>query len=1085
MSYLTWLHLSDLCFGSSQLQEGSDGCYVRLLDDLSKYSIKNNLSVDFIVFTGDLVFSGQVIEYQTAAWFFDQLLKILHLPKNRLFIVPGDRDLEYEKINHCILPDLSTTDKINEFLGNREAKEIHFKKFSNYKNFVNQYFAHVLEFDFNDRYFWVRKFNLNGVEIGLMGLNNTWNVQNHHDTENIMLGKQQLDSALALMGKVDLCLAAFHHPLESITESDCVRKTLENNCHFILHGHYYQKQLPQTADSPLVVSAGAGEKENQYSGAYNFVQVDSGQQKAVFHFRRFSEAEKEWKPDNERCTTNKSINFLDLILGEPPPKILPLALSPPKTAIPPKNFTLPVHFAHSVTLEEYWVERLNEIRLLNAHYHEKETKVLGLIGASGTGKTALVRHWLERTSADGVFYWNFQYEPSVDAFLFAALKYLSSGGFRPENAPSCAARLAILMSYLKQGRFILVLDSLDELLEAEKERACFGKAGDYDFIDLLNRLAGEAHQSFILLTSRRQIKDLLVFEGQNYRRLILGGLTPAEADDLFRKYKIEGSAEAIDKIAFEYHYHPLSLKLIAAYLQKYYSGQIKYSYKFPPKKTDSENQIDSILAVYEDKLSPTKRVFMSIMACFNRSLEEEALFSVFCRPMDDFDNSVLVDLNLFNFQQMLRDLGKTGLIVLDQKEDTFIYSVHPLLRSYYYLDLPLSARNCIHQQIARYYERQVYRPPQTIADLTSAIEAFQHTIDANQYRRAFGIYLNKINMPNATGNRFLSQQLGAYELDLKLLSHFFPNRDIQQEALLGANEERSWLASAIGYRLMMLGHLTDAVNFLQRGIQMDTAVGNWKNASIDSQNLSCVYLLLGELVKAEETANDALLWAQYAEDKTQAAGILEFSAYPSFLQGKNKEAGELFEKANITKKARERAGEGGAAVLPGMYYAEYLYRNGRENLAEEITLTNLEICQAKKWTNNMVRCFRLLAGFSLGRQEYQQTENYLQDGLHIARQLGLHEELANITLGFGRLLLARNKFPEAKTTLGNALKISRRCGYKLIEINTHNTLARVHQTDHKPQSAYDEAEAALKLSRTCGYYWGQMDAQSLLTHPDA
>ena len=99
---LTWLHLSDL-----QLQKESGQAVVlkQLLDDVERLR-EENLRPDFICVTGDVADSGQPDEYGRAREFFDDLLHLTSVSRERLFIIPGNHDIdermfkEYVKLAH-------------------------------------------------------------------------------------------------------------------------------------------------------------------------------------------------------------------------------------------------------------------------------------------------------------------------------------------------------------------------------------------------------------------------------------------------------------------------------------------------------------------------------------------------------------------------------------------------------------------------------------------------------------------------------------------------------------------------------------------------------------------------------------------------------------------------------------------------------------------------------------------------------------------------------------------------------------------------------------------------------------------------
>ena len=95
MSGLTWLHLSDW----HQKGKDLDRAVVRdaLLKDIQeRKEISPDLAeIDFIIFSGDVAYSGRSEEYEAAKeQFFDPLLKACKIGPDRLFIVPGNHDLD-------------------------------------------------------------------------------------------------------------------------------------------------------------------------------------------------------------------------------------------------------------------------------------------------------------------------------------------------------------------------------------------------------------------------------------------------------------------------------------------------------------------------------------------------------------------------------------------------------------------------------------------------------------------------------------------------------------------------------------------------------------------------------------------------------------------------------------------------------------------------------------------------------------------------------------------------------------------------------------------------------------------------------
>ena len=97
---ITWLHLSDW----HQKKSGESDRQLVLDALISDIKERNFLSphlykIDFIVYSGDVAFSGQPEEYIAARRnFFNPLLEAANLRRDQLFIVPGNHDLNKKKI---------------------------------------------------------------------------------------------------------------------------------------------------------------------------------------------------------------------------------------------------------------------------------------------------------------------------------------------------------------------------------------------------------------------------------------------------------------------------------------------------------------------------------------------------------------------------------------------------------------------------------------------------------------------------------------------------------------------------------------------------------------------------------------------------------------------------------------------------------------------------------------------------------------------------------------------------------------------------------------------------------------------------
>src|SRR4051794_5457943 len=67
-----------------------------MCEDIARHR-KNGLSPDFILATGDLAFSGDAAEYKLVESFFDALRAASGVPKERIFCMPGNHDIDRKR----------------------------------------------------------------------------------------------------------------------------------------------------------------------------------------------------------------------------------------------------------------------------------------------------------------------------------------------------------------------------------------------------------------------------------------------------------------------------------------------------------------------------------------------------------------------------------------------------------------------------------------------------------------------------------------------------------------------------------------------------------------------------------------------------------------------------------------------------------------------------------------------------------------------------------------------------------------------------------------------------------------------------
>ena len=121
MNQFQLLHISDL-----HIKEKEDFDRSLVLDSLIeriKLDINKGFRPEIVIVTGDIAFKGIAPEYRLARVFFDKLLSCLELPKERLFIVPGNHDVNRNEYRPNDIPTYKNIQELNEQLENENYRQ--------------------------------------------------------------------------------------------------------------------------------------------------------------------------------------------------------------------------------------------------------------------------------------------------------------------------------------------------------------------------------------------------------------------------------------------------------------------------------------------------------------------------------------------------------------------------------------------------------------------------------------------------------------------------------------------------------------------------------------------------------------------------------------------------------------------------------------------------------------------------------------------------------------------------------------------------------------------------------------------------
>ena len=177
MTGLTWLHLSDWHQAERKFNR-KVVCDALIKDIKARERIDPHLSkIDFIVFSGDAANAGQPDEYTKATEdLFKPLLEACQLGQDRLFIVPGNHDLDRDLIPAVLSKPLNSNEEVEPWWSEERKRKQLSQPFLAFNGFLTHCTGQE-----PPEYCNIGSFVIDDRKIDLLGINSAWMCARHKD----------------------------------------------------------------------------------------------------------------------------------------------------------------------------------------------------------------------------------------------------------------------------------------------------------------------------------------------------------------------------------------------------------------------------------------------------------------------------------------------------------------------------------------------------------------------------------------------------------------------------------------------------------------------------------------------------------------------------------------------------------------------------------------------------------------------------------------------------------------------------------------------------------------------------------------
>lgn len=276
---IRWLHISDLHIRTDTVWD-HDPVLKALCTSVAQNRTDGFLP-DFILVTGDLAYSGKREEYALVGTFLEALCQAAGIPKEKMFLIPGNHDIQRGLSRMCVLGARTYTSDASlcaHLLSLPDETSGLLLREDNFREFQKTFLAGQTRQSTPDGLGYVSNFAVNDVRISVLGLDSSWLCsKSNEDQGRLLISETQVAAALELSKESapHITVAMAHHPCRWLKEFDrqTVERLVDRDAHFCHSGHLHEPEA-RLSGQCLYVSAGATYETRLAQNSYSKVVLD-------------------------------------------------------------------------------------------------------------------------------------------------------------------------------------------------------------------------------------------------------------------------------------------------------------------------------------------------------------------------------------------------------------------------------------------------------------------------------------------------------------------------------------------------------------------------------------------------------------------------------------------------------------------------------------------------------------------------------------------------------------------------------------------------------------------------------------------
>jgi tetratricopeptide (TPR) repeat protein len=765
---------------------------------------------------------------------------------------------------------------------------------------------------------------------------------------------------------------------------------------------------------------------------------------------------------------------------------------------------------------------------------EEKTNITVLDAMGGTGKTALIHHFIQemrRTGwrgAEAVFVWSFysqgtdiKRQGSSEQFLEKALAWFGHDGSPLPTQHDKGVRLAELVG---SQRTLLVLDGLEPLQYPAGRtgggRSPLGIAGalkEPGLAALFKQLATD-NRGLLIVTTRLQIPDLKAYTAPQVQTARLERIATEPGIDLLKSLGVSGRWSELKDGVESFHGHALALTNLGRYLATHFNGDVRRRDTVPSLAGgQQERDPFRVMEAYEtlfrrqiDEQAQNRRTssgeetaaakqlaLLFVVGLFDRPADSKAIAAVLADPAIPGLTEGLTALTQQQWTTAVNALRNLGLLAPKAEGLEDDIDAHPLVREYFGERLEAGFRHAwreAHTRLWRHYKAiSDASDPHTVEEMTPTAHAICHAALAGRFDAAVELYEKKI--------RKKISAKGLYPFNISVLLNFFEEPWCRVNAAI-PETKASMLLSEAQNSLRSCGRLTEAVQALEENCAGLKSRQQWRLYIDQRVELIQLRIRLGQLKQAIIEATAALQDAEDRQILSQKADLLCFLGHAHHMNGDPTVKGGL--------KAAEKAFKASTAAAKGMdpsrqfssfrQFAlnEFHLDRGSKRVVETYTRRTLRAAE-EELARRGIRAVAL-DSLSLGRLSLLEAEEeldppsknkhltkakgYIERSLVDLRNNNQLDELPRALIARASLLRQSNSFDLAEKDLLEALHIAEYFHMPLLRVDACLEAVRVELASGRTVgkvSVREHLEAAERFIEETGYDRRRQELQHLKT----